>query len=154
MRGAGRQHGAAKAASLVLFFLFAYSGMSKLQDPGATTRFLNAILEAPTPRISIGVLGSFELALSIWLASAWKRRWSGLAAAVIFTVFGVLHGVKAYLGVTVSCGCLGKSSVLADAPVQTWLGISATGILIALFVSRADGARAGGAPAPGAGVMP
>ncbi len=153
MRDSNFLQGAARAASLALFFLFAYSGMSKLHDPGPTTRFLNAILEIPIPRMSIGVLGAIELSLSIWLASAWQRQWSGLAAAAMFTVFGVFHGVKAYLGVTSPCGCLGKNWLLADAPSQIWLGLSATGVLTALFLSQAERGRSGGAPAPGAKVM-
>lgn len=135
MRGSGFQQGAARVASLAMFFLFAYAGMVKWQDPGPTTRFLSSLLETPFPQSLTSVLGGAEVALAVWIASGWKLAWSALAAAAGFVSFTIAHLSMAVMGNSKPCGCLGKG-LLSEASPWAWAAISAGACVIAVVTSR------------------
>lgn len=136
------------AAAWVCFFVFAYAGFSKLQDPKPTGEFLKAIYAVSDARV-VTAIGVTELVIALALAHTRTRRAALAVSMCLFAAFATTHVFRAVDGAAAKpCGCLGAGGITDTWPPTAWIALNtALSLLACLGASSWRRSRAARDPA-------
>ncbi len=119
------------AASFAVGGALVFAAVSKLADPTAMSPMLSSLIARPSLDVVRGI-AVVEALLGLWLLSCAGAAVPLVVAMAAFGVFGTVHGVFAYYGESVDCGCLGRaaSGALSN---EAWAGVNGGAAVMCLI---------------------
>lgn len=124
------------------------AGATKVIDPGATARTLEAV-GAPGGRLAARLLGTLELLIALWLLAS-GSRWAAAATALAYLVLTLTVVLLRRRSPATPCGCFGAWS---GPPSARHLAINLGGVIVSTLVATADVTVGPPAGWNGAGVL-
>lgn len=124
------------------------AGATKVIDPGATARMLEAV-GAPGGRLAARLLGTLEILIALWLLAS-GSRWAAAATALAYLVLTLTVALLRHRSPATPCGCFGAWS---GPPSARHLAINLSGVAVSSVAATAGVIVGPPAGWTGAGVL-